>query len=97
MNDEIPEVINGDEMGVKFDVWLKRDPNAPLNPTKEELKNCNYYWGKSEKDEREWKNDKSHIRLFWERNFYPNVQTVANDLYEKGLIEAGNYSIKIDW
>lgn len=37
------------------------------------------------------------IRSWWERNFYPDLQTVANDLYEKGLIEAGNYSIEIDW
>lgn len=35
--------------------------------------------------------------LFWERNFYPNVQVVANDLHAKGLIEAGNYIINIDW
>ena len=38
-----------------------------------------------------------YISLFWERNFYPNIQTVANDLHEKGLIEAGDYTINIDW
>ena len=74
MNDSIPEEINGDEMGVKFDVWLARDPKAPVN-------------GKSGSD----------IELFWARNFYPDVETVANDLYEKGLIEAGEYTIDIDW
>lgn len=37
------------------------------------------------------------IRLFWHRNFYPDLGTLANDLYEKGLIEAGEYSINIDW
>lgn len=37
------------------------------------------------------------IKIFWNRNFYPNIYTVANDLYKKGLIEAGEYSIKIDW
>lgn len=36
-------------------------------------------------------------RLFWERNFYPELQTLAQDLYEKGLIEAGDYQIDIDW
>lgn len=98
MNDSIPEVINNEyEMGVKFDVWLKRDPNEPLNPSKEELKNCNYYWGKTEEDEIKWKQDKSHITMFFERNFYPNLQTLANDLHQKGLIEAGEYSIRIDW
>lgn len=35
--------------------------------------------------------------LFWERNFYPDVQMVANDLHARGLIETGNYVIDIDW
>lgn len=38
-----------------------------------------------------------HIGMFWERNFYPDLQTVANDLHAKGLIEAGDYVIEIDW
>jgi hypothetical protein len=99
MHDKIPEVINDEhEMGVKFDVWLKRDPNEPLNPSKKELKDCNYYcWGKTEEDEKKWKEDKGHIYLFWERNFYPNIQAVANDLHQKGLIEKGSYVINIDW
>lgn len=37
------------------------------------------------------------IDLWWVRNFYPNFQMVANDLYAKGLIEAGDYTIDIDW
>lgn len=37
------------------------------------------------------------ITLFWERNFYPDIYTVANDLYNKGLIEKGEYLINIDW
>ncbi len=41
--------------------------------------------------------DELYLDLFWNRNFYPNVQMIANDLYEKGLIEAGEYVIKIDW
>ena len=75
MNDSIPESVNGNEMGVKFEVWLERDPNKPL-PESEE---------------------KWMIDLFWGRNFYPNLQTVANDLHKKGLIEAGEYLIDIDW
>jgi len=35
--------------------------------------------------------------LWWERNFYPNVQMVANDLCEKGLLAPGEYAINIDW
>ena len=29
--------------------------------------------------------------------FYPNFQMIANDLHEKGLLPAGEYSIDIDW
>jgi hypothetical protein len=39
-----------------------------------------------------WENN-----LFWERNFYPHPSMIAKDLYEKGLLEAGEYEIKIDW
>lgn len=74
-NDSVPEVINGDEMGVSFAAWLARNPTE---------------WnGKKE--------DKRFLDLFWERNFYPNVQMVANDLHAKGLIPAGDYVIEIDW
>lgn len=61
------------------------------------MEDCNYYWGETKEDELEYKQSKSHINLFWMRSFYPNIQTVANDLYKQGLIEAGDYSIKIDW
>ena len=44
----------------------------------------------------EW--DRNHgLNLFWERNFYPDVQMVANDLHAKGLIPSGEYVIDIDW
>ena len=36
-------------------------------------------------------------QLWWKRNFYPDVQMVANDLHAKGLLEAGDYLIDIDW
>ncbi len=36
-------------------------------------------------------------RLWWSRNFYPDMQMVANDLHAKGLLEAGDYTIDIDW
>lgn len=42
-------------------------------------------------------NEKWAIDLFWQRNFYPNIQMIANDLYARDLIEAGNYVIEIDW
>lgn len=40
---------------------------------------------------------KHGVELWWERNFYPDVQMIANDLHEKGLVEAGDYVIDIDW
>jgi hypothetical protein len=73
--DEILEVVNGDQMGVSFKAWLERDPKQEL-PT----------------DKNSWS-----LGLFWERNFYPDVQMIANDLHAKGLIEAGDYVIDIDW
>lgn len=76
-NESIPEVVNGDEMGVSFKAWLERDPAQKIpNP------HSFGYDGTA---------------LFWTRNFYPDVQMVANDLYAKGLIEAGDYVIDIDW
>lgn len=74
-NDTVPEVVNGDEMGVSFAAWLARDPKQPL------------------KDQ---KYDHEHD-LWWTRNFYPEIQMVANDLHEKGLLPAGDYIINIDW
>ena len=32
-----------------------------------------------------------------QRNVYPPMHDLINDLYEKGLIEAGEYQIEIDW
>lgn len=37
------------------------------------------------------------LGMWWERNFYPNLGMVVNDLHAKGLIEAGEYVINIDW
>ena len=74
MNDEIPEVINGETMGVRFEKWLERDPKQPIA-------------GRTD----------YAVDLWWDRNFYPDIHTLANDLHKRGLIEAGEYSIEIDW
>lgn len=74
-NDSVPEKVNGDEMGVSFAAWLKRDPKQFL-PNED----TGYT-----------------IDLFWYRNFYPDIQMIANDLHAKGLIPAGEYVINIDW
>lgn len=74
-NETVPEVINGEEMGVSFKAWLARDPKE---------------WGGKSEDAR-------FIDMFWERNFYPEVQMILNDLHQKGLIDTGSYTIDIDW
>lgn len=37
------------------------------------------------------------LETWWERNFYPDIDMVAQDLYNKGLLEEGTYVINIDW
>lgn len=76
-NETVPEIVNGEEMGVKFESWLARDPKQKLS---------------NKEDQQSWSLD-----LWWERNFYPDIQMVANDLHKKGLVEAGEYTINIDW
>ncbi len=52
------------------------------------------------RDPKEWNGDpkdRSYLDMFWERNFYPDIQMVANDLHAKGLLPAGDYLIDIDW
>ena len=73
--DTVPEIVNGEEMGVNFKSWLERDPKQPLKDQK---------YG-------------HELDLWWTRNFYPEIQAVANDLHERGLLEAGEYLIDIDW
>lgn len=76
VNESVPEIINGEEMGVRFSSWLN---TAPL----------------SHSTRNNWKDWRTC--LFWERNFYPNIETLATDLCKKGLIEEGEYIINIDW
>lgn len=54
------------------------------------------------RDVRQWNgalhhSESSYLELFWQRNFYPSVEIVANDLHAKGLLPAGEYCIVIDW
>lgn len=44
----------------------------------------------------EWERENG-VSLWWERNFYPSIDMVINDLHAKGLIAAGKYTIDIDW
>jgi len=74
-NDTIPEVVNGNDMGVSFAAWLARDPKQKLK-----------------------ENDPDYrLTMFWERSFYPSAEVIAQDLLARGLVEAGEYVIDIDW
>ena len=37
------------------------------------------------------------LDLWWSRSFYPHIDMVLDDLHSKGLIDAGEYTIVIDW
>ncbi|ADQ53339.1 hypothetical protein 65p331 [Aeromonas phage 65] len=37
------------------------------------------------------------LNMWWERNFYPEMSMIVNDLHDKGLLPAGDYGINIDW
>ena len=39
----------------------------------------------------------NYIQLWWYRNFYPSFEVLAQNMYEKGLLPAGDYVIDIDW
>lgn len=41
--------------------------------------------------------DEYMLNLWWDRNFYPHVDMIINDLHAKGLLAAGEYEIDIDW
>lgn len=44
----------------------------------------------------EWER-KNGITMWWDRNFYPHIDMVMNDLHSKGLVQAGDCIINIDW
>lgn len=37
------------------------------------------------------------LETWWERNFYPDLDMILNDLHSNGLIDAGEYTVDIDW
>lgn len=43
----------------------------------------------------EWYSSDINNKLIWERYYYPHIYMLINDLYIKGLIEAGEYCIKM--
>ena len=48
-------------------------------------------------DDKTIRTEEYAINMWWERNFYPSIEMIANDLHSKGLLDAGEYIINIDW
>lgn len=48
-NDTIPEVVNGDGMGVSFKAWLERDVKQPLNSKDQwdRVYGLDLFWGRN--------------------------------------------------
>jgi len=67
-----------------FDAGVRFDKWLERDP-KEPIED---FHGNSVTDER--------LEMWWRRSFHPDFQMVANDLYSKGLLEAGDYGILID-
>lgn len=38
-----------------------------------------------------------YVEILWDRNFYPHVSMIVNDLHSKGILPEGKYMIDIDW
>jgi len=76
--DTVPEVVNGEKMGVNFAAWLARDPKQTW-PAEDKPEEMELQWA---------------VDLWWTRNFYPPFQAVVNDLHAKGLLEAGDYTLR---
>jgi len=54
-------------------------------------------WLNSDPDKAAMQSTFQNQQLCRARVFYPDLQMVANDLYAKGLLAAGDYFINIDW
>lgn len=88
-NDTLDDIVNGNKMGVSLKGWLEADPTKPVKYKE--------YNQTTKEFEIKTTSEQYMIKLWWSRNFYPSIEMIANDLYQKGLIEKGDYTINIDW
>ena len=79
-NISIPEIVNHSEIGVDFYTWLQRDIHKPLKDVKYTT-DFNKSLG---------------LRLWWDRNFFPSIDMIINDLYKNGILPEGFLKIIID-
>lgn len=38
-----------------------------------------------------------HTKVWWERNFYPSLDMIIADLFERCILPEGEYAININW
>lgn len=96
------------ESPVSFQEWIQRDRNEPIPISEkdieayEALKNSSIS-NKSFYDPNNESNKKSREvggllnTLWWEREFYPDLNELLDDMLSRGLIEEGEYEMEIDW
>lgn len=96
------------QRGVESFKVPNNDPCDYSNSTVEERVNGNVYgvsfkaWLERDPDQKlndaedPWDREHGNL-LFWYRNFYPHIDMLLNDLYDKGKIPEGEYQLVIDW
>lgn len=82
-NETLPVIVNGAKMGVSFSSWKASDPKSYLNNFIKEGHDASWL--------------EFCVTLWYHRNFYPHVDEILVDLYNRGILEAGDYAIDIDW
>lgn len=87
-----------------YPIEVPCQPNDFNNTTLPEILNGNKkgvsfeaWLARDPKEKRALPDQDYAITMFWERNFYPDITMLINDLHKKGLLSAGNYYIDINW
>lgn len=81
----------------KYEIYDYENDSIPERINGEEMGVSFKAWLERDPEKPVMSNGRDYVRLFWERNFYPTLEMVVEDLYQKGLIEEGDYTIEIDW
>lgn len=92
LNNSIPDKNMYDKTGITWCIWLK----SKLTPNliKRYLHRVKFaLW----LEHSVIGTDDLAIGIFWNTNLYPDIFTITNDMYEKGLIKKGDYLININW
>lgn len=64
----------------------------PEQPGDAETPEFDAWLAASPPDVSDWKET-----MRWEREFYPDIDDVVNDLHQRGLLDAGDYAIHVWW